>query len=274
MNSILVKSLKKIYNDQFEYDGKIETSSTWFKRATLRRERIDKYLWNEEKNLYYDYDTVKHEQPVYESVTAFWTLWAGCASQEQAEKLVKISLPKFEVLGGLVSGTEDSRGTIALDRPNRQWDYPFGWAPHQIMAWRGLENYKFMTEARRLAYRWLYTITKSFADFNGVVPEKYDVVTLNHLLKVEYGNVGIDFKFVPREGFGWMNASYQVGLSYLTHHMKRALGACTSPEVFFKSKTTKEIAVTKIVSTIDLENNKNVEESEAVVVEIISPTTN
>src|SRR6266540_3355115 len=55
----------------------------------------------------------------------------------------KISLPKFEVLGGLVSGTEESRGTIALDRPNRQWDYPFGWAPHQIMAWRGLENYGF-----------------------------------------------------------------------------------------------------------------------------------
>ena len=34
------------------------------------------------------------------------------------------SLSKFEVLGGLVSGTEESRGKISLDRPNRQWDYP------------------------------------------------------------------------------------------------------------------------------------------------------
>jgi hypothetical protein len=34
------------------------------------------------------------------------------------------SLTKFEVLGGLVSGTEESRGKISLDRPNRQWDYP------------------------------------------------------------------------------------------------------------------------------------------------------
>lgn len=34
------------------------------------------------------------------------------------------SLKKFEVLGGLVSGTEESRGKISLDRPNRQWDYP------------------------------------------------------------------------------------------------------------------------------------------------------
>lgn len=32
---------------------------------------------------------------------------------------------KFEVLGGLVSGTEESRGKISLDRPNRQWDYPY-----------------------------------------------------------------------------------------------------------------------------------------------------
>lgn len=35
------------------------------------------------------------------------------------------SLKKFEVLGGLVSGTEESRGKISLDRPNRQWDYPY-----------------------------------------------------------------------------------------------------------------------------------------------------
>ncbi|CAG8578908.1 13566_t:CDS:2 [Funneliformis caledonium] len=285
LNSLLYKYeldigqvIRTIYDDRFELDdGIVETSAAWFDRATLRQERIDKYLWNEEKSLYYDYDTVKREQSVYESVTALWALWAGCASSEQAEKLVKISLPKFEVLGGLVSGTEDSRGTIALDRPNRQWDYPFGWAPHQIMAWRGLENYGYMTEARRLAYRWLYTITKSFVDYNGVVPEKYDVVTLNHLLKVEYGNVGVDFKFVPREGFGWMNASYQVGLSYLTHHMRRALGACTSPEVFFnRSRMNKEIViedVTKIITTVESEDSQKQEEIETMVVEVISSTT-
>ena len=34
-------------------------------------------------------------------------------------------LAKFEVIGGLVSGTEESRGRISLDRPNRQWDFPY-----------------------------------------------------------------------------------------------------------------------------------------------------
>lgn len=29
------------------------------------------------------------------------------------------------------------------------------------------------------------------------------------------------------------SAAYQVGLSFLTNHMRRAVAACTSPEVFF-----------------------------------------
>ncbi len=94
-------------------------------------------------------------------------------------------------------------------------------------------------------------MTTAFVDFNGVVPEKFDAVRLSHLVDAEYGNQGIDFKMVPREGFGWMNgtfcapcaihwphtyffaAAYQVGLSFLTNHMRRAVAACTSPEVFF-----------------------------------------
>lgn len=79
-------------------------------------------------------------------------------------------------------------------------------------------------------------------DFNGVVPEKFDVVTLTHKVQVEYGNVGVDFKFIPREGFGWMNASYQVGLSYITSHMRRALGTCTSPDLFFAKTMAKAAA--------------------------------
>lgn len=66
-----------------------------------------------------------------------------------------------------------------------------------------------------------------------MVPEKFDVVTLNHKVNVEYGNVGVDFKFIPREGFGWMNASYEVGLTLMTDHMRRALGALCHPDVFF-----------------------------------------
>uniref|UniRef100_D8QIA1 Trehalase n=2 Tax=Schizophyllum commune (strain H4-8 / FGSC 9210) TaxID=578458 RepID=D8QIA1_SCHCM len=218
--------------------SRLQNSEEWFQRAEFRKAQIDKYLWNESKSLYFDYDTVTEQQSLYETVTAFWALWAGCASEEQGWKLVSNSLKKFEVLGGVVPGTEESRGQISLDRPNRQWDYPYAWPPHQIMAWVGLERYGYLEDAQRLAYRFLYMMTTAFVDFNGVVPEKFDAVKLSHLVDAEYGNQGIDFKLVPREGFGWMNAAFQVGLSFMTTHMRRAVAACTSPEVFFRQPNT------------------------------------
>lgn len=65
-----------------------QSSDVWFRRAAFRKERIDRYLWNDSKKLYFDYDTAKKRQINYESVTSFWALWAGCASEEQAWKLV------------------------------------------------------------------------------------------------------------------------------------------------------------------------------------------
>lgn len=86
-------------------------------------------------------------------------------------------------------------------------------------------------------------MTTAFVDFNGVVPEKFDAVKLSHLVDAEYGNQGIDFKMVPREGFGWMNAAFQVGLSFLTTHMRRAVAACTSPEIFFGGRPSTEVVL-------------------------------
>ncbi|MCO5549920.1 hypothetical protein L7F22_003396 [Adiantum nelumboides] len=149
-----------------------QTSAEWFARAAFRKQQVDKYCWNDGMGLYYDYDTVLEEQSVYESVTTFWAMWAGLASEDQAAKMVHNSLKKFEVHGGLVPGTEDSRGKVSLERPNRQWDFPFAWPPHQMLAWVGLERYGYLDDARRLVYRWLYMITVAVVDFNGCVPEK------------------------------------------------------------------------------------------------------
>ncbi|RSH94103.1 alpha,alpha-trehalase nth1 [Saitozyma podzolica] len=209
------------------------TSAEWKERAQVRKDAMDRLCWNDGLGMYFDYDTKAERQARYESVTTLWPLWAGSASEEQAIKLVHNALPKLEVAGGLVSGTEESRGIISLDRPNRQWDYPYAWPPHQIMAWVGLERYGLDQHASRLAYRWIYMMTLSFVDFNGIVPEKFDAVELSHMVDAEYGNQGTDFRYVPREGFGWMNAAYQVGLQFLSVGMRRAVAACVPPWVFF-----------------------------------------
>ena len=178
--------------------------------AARQGEMIEKYLWDEKTSLYYDFDCSTMVRSVYKTCTALWSMWANICSKERAAKLVPAVLDNFLVVGGLVAGTEESRGHLSLSRPSRQWDFPYGWAPHQILAWKALQNYGFNKEAEELAYRWLYCITKAFVEYNGVVPEKFDVVNVSHLVDVEYGNVGVDFKLVAKEGFGWMNASYQV----------------------------------------------------------------
>lgn len=182
--------------------NQIESSAIWDRRAKRRKQAIDRYLWNAEKGMYFDYNTATGEQCTYESATAFWAMWAGVCSPKQAATLVMTALPKLEAYGGLLSGTRESRGEVGLERPNRQWDFPYGWAPQQMLAWTGLDRYGYKEDAERLAYKWLFMITKAFVDFNGVVVEKYDVTRPvdPHRVDAEYGNQGLDFKGVAKEG--------------------------------------------------------------------------
>ena len=78
-------------------------------------------------------------------------------------------------------------------------------------------------------------ITQNAADYNGTIPEKFDVVNLTHRVFVEYGNVGTEFDYITREGFGWMNASYQVGLALLTPDQRARLEALAPVEAVFRA---------------------------------------
>ncbi|KAG7694523.1 hypothetical protein KL933_003656 [Ogataea haglerorum] len=242
LNSLLYKYEKDIafiigeyFDNHLEFNGQVETAEKWEFLAAERKKRIDKYLWNESKGMYFDYNIKTHRQSLYESATTFYPLWAKLASREQAKALVEKALPRFEVFGGIVSGTKESRGEIGLNKPSRQWDYPYAWSPHQIMTWRGLQNYGYTAIAKRLSYRWCYLITLAFVDFNGIVVEKYDATSEQspHKVDAEYGNQGSDFKGVATEGFGWVNAGYLLGLENLDTIGIRALGLVTSPNNFF-----------------------------------------
>ena len=252
LNSLLYKYEKdiayvvsKYFDDSItDYAGETTTSSHWEALADIRKQRITKYLWDEETGFFYDYNVHIGKRTSYDSATTFWAMWAGLATQEQANAMVEKALPRLEMLGGLVACTEESRGEITMNRPSRQWDYPYGWAPHQMLAWTGLDNYGFTGVARRLAYRWLFLMTKAFVDYNGIVVEKYDVTrgTDPHRVDAEYGNQGADFKGVATEGFGWVNSSYILGLKFMNTYAKRALANCTVPDIFFKHMKPEEKA--------------------------------
>jgi alpha,alpha-trehalase len=63
-------------------------------------------------------------------------------------------------------------------------------------------RYGFEEDAQRLAYRWIYMMTRAFVEFNGVVVEKYNVTeqVKPHKVSAEYGNQGADFEGAPTEG--------------------------------------------------------------------------
>jgi alpha,alpha-trehalase len=102
-----------------------------------------------------------------------------------------------------------------------------------MLAWEGLDSAGFESEARRLRYRWLYTIVKNAASYHGTVPEKFDVVARSHAVFQEYGNVNTEFSYIADEGFGWMNASFIVGWRALDPELRESLKKLVPPEHLF-----------------------------------------
>ncbi|OGU37098.1 MAG: trehalase [Ignavibacteria bacterium GWB2_35_6b] len=241
LNSLLYKyeiDIAEIIKNEFDnyfvsYEGVIESSEVWLKKSEERKSLINKLMWNEKKGFFFDYNFVKKEQTGFESATAFYPMWAKFATQEQADLLVKKVLPLLEFAGGVAGSSKESAGIINEEREQKQWDYPNGWAPHQILIWEGLKNYGYNKIAERLVYKWLYVILKNAVDYNGTIPEKYDVVSCTHKVFAEYGNVGTEFDYISREGFGWMNASFKVGLTFLNDELKNSLNELIPPARVF-----------------------------------------
>lgn len=225
--------IETYFEGNLTYNNQNYTPQYWLTKADQRKKLVNKYLWNEEKGMYFDYNFISKNQTTFISATSLTPLWANLCSKEQANKLVKNLLPLLIEKGGVVACTKQSRGEISAHRPQKQWDYPNGWAPHQMLIWIGLFNYNFKQEAQQLIYKWLLMITKNAVDYNGTIPEKYDVVEATHKVFAEYGNVGTQFEYITKEGFGWMNASYQLGLQLLDQKYYKQLNTLTPSQIVF-----------------------------------------
>lgn len=241
INSFLYKYEKDIahliathFEGVFETASSVYTTDDWEQKAHFRKEKMYELCWNETAGMFFDYDFVNHKQFPFESATTFFPLWAGLCTQEQAKQLVEVALPQFLQTGGISGSTKASSANLSADAPQRQWDYPFGWAPHQMLLWEGLLRYGYREKAKEMVYRWLWLITKNAVDYNGTIPEKFDLEISSHKVFAEYGNVGTEFNYIAKEGFGWVNASYQYGLQILTPAMRTDLSKLISPDLLFK----------------------------------------
>lgn len=197
LNSLLFKAENDLAQLS-ELTGHSEDTGRWKERAESRRAEVNKYLWDANAGMYFDYDVNRNERSQYAYATTFWPLWAGLASPEQA-KAVDEHLKLMERPGGLATSATES---------GVQWDLPYGWAPLQLLAVEGLRRNGFEDDANRLSTEWLGTVLRNFRR-DGTIREKYNVVTGTSEAKV---TAGYQTNVV---GFGWTNGVFLQLLSEL-----------------------------------------------------------
>jgi alpha,alpha-trehalase len=206
----------------------------WKARAELRKELMTKYMWDDQRKMFFDYNFKDQKRSEFKSAASFYPFWAGIADDAQAKASIPALLKDLESNGGILSTAKSSHDAVADAKLPRQWEYPNGWAPHQMIAWTALHNYGFEADRQRLIYKWLFTIAKNAADYNGTIPEKFDIVKRSHAVFAEYGNVGTEFSYITEEGFGWVNASFQVGLAGLSKDHRSHLERFDEPSKIFR----------------------------------------
>jgi alpha,alpha-trehalase len=190
LNSLLYKTEKDL-EQMSEMLGRKTDAKDWGKKAEERKERIQKYLWDSESGLYFDYDFERGKRSTYEYVTAFFPMWAGIPTPEQARAVMQ-HLATFEKPGGLVMSPHETGG---------QWDFPYAWAPDQLVADEGIRKYGFNKEADRVSYEFLSTVAENFRR-DGTIREKYNAVTRSSETQV---TAGYHMNIV---GFGWTNGVF------------------------------------------------------------------
>ncbi|MGC1795379.1 MAG: trehalase family glycosidase, partial [Candidatus Acidiferrales bacterium] len=190
LNSLLYKTEKDLAT-MSELLGRPTDASKWNAKAAERHAKIDQYFWNAEAGLYFDYDFTNQTRSTYKYATTFYPLWAGLASKEQAAAVMR-NLPFFEEPGGIVMSHRESQA---------QWDYPYGWAPIQLLAIEGMRRYGYEADANRVSYKFLSMVLENF-ERTKTIREKYDVVTRTsktHIVEGYKQNV---------IGFGWTNGVF------------------------------------------------------------------
>ncbi len=179
--------------------GDEEEAKQWEAAAELRKQTVNKLMWDKLRGLYYDYNFVRGKRGSVSSLAAYFPLWAGMASKEQAAALVK-SLRRFENRGGLATTDTLPVGQFVIGSMPTQWAYPNGWAPLQYITIRGLERYGYHEDAKRLAMKWLKSNLQWFNEHH-VFLEKYNVVSPD--------KPPVKGVYPSQTGFGWTNAVFE-----------------------------------------------------------------
>lgn len=155
-----------------------------------RKLLIDKYFWDENSNIFRDFNFIKNEKTRSEHIASLFPLFLGLSSQKQAEGMMETIKLKFLYPGGVVTTTKQTE---------QQWDFPNAWAPNQWIAYSAMNNYGFTEVAEQIKNNWSRNVERVYNN-TGKLMEKYNAVDLKSIAGGgEYPN---------QDGFGWTNGVY------------------------------------------------------------------
>jgi alpha,alpha-trehalase len=211
LNSLLYQTERDL-EEMARFLGKQAEAEEWHKESEARKQAIQKYLWDEQRGLFFDYKFDEKLRSTYRFATTFYPLWAGLATPDQARRVIE-NLHVFETPGGLVT---------SLEKTGAQWDYPYGWAPLQLLAIEGMRRYGYEEQANRVSKEFLSMVLQNFLH-DGTIREKYNVATRSSETHVA---AGYSANVV---GFGWTNGAFLELLSSLPPADIRSLSQGTAP---------------------------------------------
>ncbi len=145
----------------------------WTAEAQQRTQRIRDLCWDDALGFFFEYDFVAGRQLPFWSNCAYWALWAGVATPEQATRLVA-HLPSFLHPHGLAF-TDVAYPSPYPEFTWMQWGHPAGWPPMHVIVMEGLDAYGFRQEAEQVATNFVTTIVTLY-EATGQLYEKYNVV--------------------------------------------------------------------------------------------------
>jgi alpha,alpha-trehalase len=192
LNSLLYKTETDLAR-MSEILGRKDEAAKWKQRAEEREALMVKYFWDAERGMFFDYDFEKKERSAYVYITTFYPLWAGLATPEQARAVVH-NLKLIERPGGIAMSPVET---------GAQWDYPYAWAPMQLIADEGMRRYGFDEDSNRASYEFISAVAENFRR-DGTIREKYNAVTRSDETHV---TAGYQANVI---GFGWTNGVFLV----------------------------------------------------------------
>ncbi|MGA9591071.1 MAG: alpha,alpha-trehalase TreF [Salegentibacter sp.] len=190
LNSLLF-NLEQTIAKAYEVKGNQQKAEEFRGKAAQRKAAIQKYLWKESKNFYFDYNFRSDETTGIFSLAGLYPLFFNIPTNEQALKVADTVEDTFLRPGGVVTTPNET---------GEQWDAPNGWAPLEYITIEGLRNYQKDVLANEIQERWLQLNQRVYGNTYKML-EKYNVEDLS---KESGGG-----EYPTQDGFGWTNGVYQ-----------------------------------------------------------------